>query len=145
MRLACFVLAAGAIVSCVAGTGTKNPTPPLGDWRVYSSLETGVAIALPPEWQTFDLSAQREAVFERLVGEGTSASQAGSALGELASSGGRFVAVGPIPSGGAAFAYVLHTARPSRDSRPTFLARDKLPDGPCPPACTTCARAGTTR
>jgi hypothetical protein len=103
---------ATALASCIGVSTTNNPTPPAPGWIVYSSVETGVAITMPPDWRGFDLAKDSDAVLESLTREGTDPTQAKTALEELTRSGSRFVAIGAIPSGGAAFAYAVSSERP---------------------------------
>ncbi len=114
LRATLFVLVAGAIVSCVTATTstTRNPKAPASDWQVYSSLDTGIAVSLPPQWRAFDLPTERETVLKRWVGGGGTESQVGVQLDALIGVGCRFVAIGPTPSGGAAFAYAVYSSRP---------------------------------
>jgi hypothetical protein len=121
MRRAGLCLLTAAFAACVSGTATRNPTPPAQDWQVYSWLETGVAIALPPSWRTFDLANQHDVVFDLLVQQGTDQQMATAALDELAKLGGRFVAIGPLPRAGAAFAYAVYSAKPA-EGRDSYVA-----------------------
>jgi hypothetical protein len=115
-------LLGSALFACVSVSSTTNPLPPAKDWSVYSSLATGIAVALPPWWRAFDLSTEREAVRDRLAQEGVDRQQAEAATAELTRLAGRFVAIGPLPSGGAAFAYAVNSARPA-EGRDAYVAK----------------------
>ena len=112
IRLTLRALMGTVLASCISVSTTSNPTPPVPGWIAYSSVETGVAITMPPDWRAFDLARDSDAVLARLTQEGSDPTQTESALEELGRNGSRFVAIGTVPSGGAAFAYAVSTVLP---------------------------------
>ncbi len=53
------------LASCVTVTNFNNPTLPAPEWQLYSDLEVGYALTMPPGWSAFDLNTQIDLAADR--------------------------------------------------------------------------------